>query len=123
MHASTYYYNPMPQNLTAVETMTYGADVIVRDIGYIPVIGIGVGVPRVITGIWQKIMGGEGGLQFSEGSERVHFSGSRQGADRVANIVRGCFECIPFANLTVLPIWDCLHSDNRWFLVPGYSLK
>lgn len=121
MHTST-YYNPMPSELTAKQMMSYGADVVVRDIGYIPVVGISVGVPRLITGIWQKIMGGEGSLQFSAEDGKVYFRGSRQAGDGVANIVRGCFECIPLANLLVLPLWDYAH-DDRWFLIPCYSCK
>lgn len=117
------YYSSMPRDFTVGDTVAYSADVIIRDIGYLPGIGAGVGVPRIIIGVWQKVMGGEGGLAFSEGDGRVHFNGSRQAADGVANIVRGCFECIPFANTIILPLWDGCHTDDRWFLIPGYTCK
>ncbi|KIC70941.1 hypothetical protein DB44_FF00220 [Candidatus Protochlamydia amoebophila] len=49
-----YYYKSMPENLTWTQKIEYTADVIVRDIGYVPILGLAVVILRIITGVAQK---------------------------------------------------------------------
>lgn len=115
------YHTPLPRTLTPTQRIKESADVIIRDVGYIPFIGIIIGVPRIATGVFLKIIGGEGSLKADAGSSQIRYHGSKLTADGQANIIRGIFECLPGIGLATLCYWDAT-SNDRWFLYPGNRL-
>jgi hypothetical protein len=111
------YSIAMPNQLNFSQKLSYGIDLVIRDIGYFPIIGAFVGIPRIVIGIFQKVIGGEGSFSWNEGDGIIKFTGSRLAADGEANIIRGIFEtcCIGF----ILVGYDLL-KDDRWILFPGW---
>lgn len=114
--------------LSFSQKVGYGVDEITRTIGYFPIVGATVGIPRIITGIAQCIIGTKniGWDTISSLKEKKPFrvtglklivDGTANITDGTANIIRGIFETSGFGFL--LFVFDVCKKD-RWTLLPGF---
>lgn len=109
-------------NLTSPQKALWYANTTYRVIGYIPIIGCIVGIPRIAYGAATLLsckmsLIPKGEMHWNEGDMTIRYSGNRAVANAHLNIYRGFFECV---GMGIVPFtYDAsmvsYHGD-AWFL-------
>jgi len=104
---TSYYTRLSESDLTSRMRTYYHVDKNIRRIGYIPIIGSIVGIPRMCIGLSQQIISKEGDYQgsWNEGDmiTKVTYTGDKLRARGKMNVTRGMFEVVGICTL----LYDC----------------
>jgi len=104
---TSYYTQLFESDLTPRMKAYYHIDQNIRRIGYIPIIGSIVGIPRMCIGVSQQIISKEGDYQgcWNEGNAvtKVTYTGDKLRARGKMNVTRGMFEVVGIFTF----LYDC----------------